>query len=54
MIDKIGALDKNYDDFVGELPENDCRYGIIDLDFETSDDRETSKLVFISWNPDTD
>ena len=53
MIDKIGALDKNYDDFVGELPENDCRYGIIDLDFETSDDRETSKLVFISWNPDT-
>ena len=53
MIDKICALDKNYDDFVGELPENDCRYGIIDLDFETSDGRETSKLVFIRWNPDT-
>jgi cofilin len=36
-----------------DLPENDCRYGLIDLEFETDDGRPTSKLVFISWNPDT-
>lgn len=53
VIEKKGDLSKTYDDFVAELPENDCRYGIIDLDFDTSDGRKTSKLVFISWNPDT-
>merc|ERR1711862_658662 len=52
-IDKKGALDLEYDDFVSDLPETDCRYGLIDLDFETDDGRPTSKLVFISWNPDT-
>lgn len=52
-IEKKGGLDKGYDDFVGDLPENDCRYGLIDMDFETDDGRPTSKLVFISWNPDT-
>jgi len=53
VIEKIGDLSKTYDDFASELPENDCRYGLIDLDFDTSDGRKTSKLVFISWNPET-
>ena len=53
VIEKTGDLSKTYDDFIAELPENDCRYGLIDLDFETSDGRNTSKLVFFSWNPDT-
>jgi len=52
-IEKRGAIEKTYDDFCSELPENDCRYGLIDLEFETDDGRPTSKLVFISWNPDT-
>lgn len=52
-IEKRGAIEKTYDDFCAELPENDCRYGLIDLEFETDDGRPTSKLVFISWNPDT-
>uniref|UniRef100_A0A7S2IF81 ADF-H domain-containing protein n=1 Tax=Helicotheca tamesis TaxID=374047 RepID=A0A7S2IF81_9STRA len=52
-IEKKGTYDKTYDDFVGELPEDDCRYGVVDVDFESADGRETSKLVFISWNPDT-
>lgn len=53
VIEKKGSIDKGYDDFVADLPEDDCRYGIIDLEFETDDGRPTSKLVFISWNPDT-
>mmetsp|Transcript_11941 Transcript_11941/g.17401 ORF Transcript_11941/g.17401 Transcript_11941/m.17401 type:complete len:143 (-) Transcript_11941:636-1064(-) len=52
-IEKKGTIDKTYDDFVADLPENDCRYGLIEVEFETDDNRETSKLVFISWNPDT-
>ena len=53
IISKQGERSKTYDDFVEEMPENECRYGLIDIEFETDDGRPTSKLVFISWNPDT-
>jgi len=53
VIEKQGERTKTYEDFCEDLPENDCRYGLIDLEFETDDGRPTSKLVFISWNPDT-
>lgn len=53
VIEKTGERSKTYDDFISELPEKDCRYGLIDLEFETVDGRPTSKMVFISWNPDT-
>jgi cofilin len=53
VIEKTGPLASTYDDFVAALPADDCRYGLIDLEFESEDGRPTSKLVFISWNPDT-
>lgn len=52
-IEKTGERNKTFDDFVADLPENDCRYGLIDVEFETADGRPTSKIVFITWNPDT-
>jgi len=52
-IDKSGDRGSTYDDFVAVLGDNDPRYALIDLDFETKDGRPTSKLVFISWNPDS-
>jgi cofilin len=52
-IEKSGDRSKTYEDFCSDLPENGCRYGLIDLEFTTEDGRPTSKLVFITWNPDT-
>mmetsp|Transcript_12004 Transcript_12004/g.18414 ORF Transcript_12004/g.18414 Transcript_12004/m.18414 type:complete len:143 (-) Transcript_12004:198-626(-) len=52
-IEKQGARDKTFEDLVEELPENDCRYALIDLEFTSADDRPTSKLVLLTWNPDT-
>ncbi|GMI17176.1 hypothetical protein TrLO_g2814 [Triparma laevis f. longispina] len=52
-LDSTGDLDKSYEDFCEALPEDDCRYGLIDLEFQTDDGRPTSKIVFIAWNPDT-
>ena len=52
MIEKQGAREKTYEELVEELPEDDCRYVLIDLEFESADGRPTSKLVFIAWNPD--
>ena len=40
------------DDFTADLPETDCRYAVIDVEFETDDGRPTSKIVFLSWAPD--
>lgn len=51
-IDATGPRTASYEDFIKELPEKEPRYGLIDLEFETKDGRPTSKLVFISWNPD--
>ena len=53
VIDKSGERAKTYDDFCKDLPENEARYGLIDLEFQTNDGRPTSKLVFIAWIPDT-
>lgn len=52
VIAKNGERSMTYDDFVKELPENDCRYGLIDIEFEADDGRSTSKVVLISWVPD--
>jgi len=52
-IDSCGPRDATYDDFCSKLPENEARYGLIDLEFLTKDGRPTSKLVFVSWNPDS-
>ena len=51
VIEHRGERDATYADFAAQLAscENECRYGLIDLDFITKDGRETSKLVFISW-----
>jgi cofilin len=53
LIEKQGPREATYEDFVDDLPENECRYGLIDIEFESDDGRPTSKLVFITWNPDT-
>ena len=36
-----------------DLPDNNYRYAVINIEFETDEGRPTSKLVFISWNTDT-
>jgi cofilin len=52
VIDTFGERGASYDEFVSKLPPNSCRYGLFDLDYETQG-RPTSKLVFITWAPDT-
>ncbi|ODQ67859.1 cofilin [Nadsonia fulvescens var. elongata DSM 6958] len=45
---------ESYDDFLADLPENDCRYAIYDFEYETaSGEGKRSKIVFYTWSPDT-
>lgn len=53
MIEAKGGKEKTYEDFCNELPENEPRYGLVDLEYKTNDGRPTSKLVLITWNPDS-
>ncbi|KAG5646522.1 cofilin [Asterophora parasitica] len=43
---------QNYDDFVGDLPETECRWAVYDFEFEKEDGGKRNKISFISWSPD--
>jgi len=40
----------DYDDFLVDLPENECRWAVYDFEFEKEGKR--NKLLFYSWSPD--
>jgi cofilin len=42
-----------YEDFVNQLPPNDCRYAIYDFHFDTGKAGQREQLIFIVWCPDT-
>ncbi len=41
--------DKSFDEFLGNLPADECRYAVYKMDFTTNDGRSNTKLVQISW-----
>ena len=49
---KVSESD-NWDEFVAEMPADECRYALYDINFQTKDGRDGNKLVMISWAPDT-
>lgn len=49
IVTKFG---KSYEEFVQNLPKNDCRYATINFHFK-KDGKDLSKLIFINWAPDT-
>ncbi|KAK7202525.1 cofilin [Myxozyma melibiosi] len=47
------STSSSYDDFIGELPENDCRYAVYDFEYELGAEGKRSKICFYIWSPDT-
>ncbi|MDT0616123.1 actin-binding ADF family protein [Streptomyces lancefieldiae] len=41
-----------YDDFIADLPETECRWAVYDLEFEKDGAGKRNKIVFYSWSPD--
>ena len=52
-IDAAGEKEKTYDDFLAAMPENEPRYAVVDVQFETDDGRPQDKIVFFLWSPDS-
>jgi cofilin len=50
-LETIGDSSKSYDDFVKSLPSNDCRYAVVNIDFELEDGGKREKLLFVNWAP---
>ena len=48
VTEKVGT-EGSFDTFVDELPADDCRYAIYDMNFTTTDGRPGNKLVSIAW-----
>lgn len=49
VTETVGPKASTFDDFLSNIPENDCRYAIYDMNFTTNDGRPGNKLVMISW-----
>jgi len=45
------SKDTDYDTFLGDLPEAECRWAVYDFEYE-KDGGKRNKLVFFSWAPD--
>merc|ERR1719152_74347 len=46
------AEGNGWDEFVKALPEDQPRYALVDVDYETDDGRPQNKLTFVYWSPD--
>ncbi|KAH9480826.1 cofilin [Psilocybe cubensis] len=44
--------DSDYDVFLADLPETECRWAIYDFEFEKEGAGKRNKIIFISWSPD--
>lgn len=52
VIDKEFGKDTKWDTFMNDhLPNDDCRYVVLDYDYQTVDGRESDKIILISWCP---
>ncbi|KAF8583127.1 actin cross-linking [Ramaria rubella] len=43
---------QSYDDFISDLPEQDCRWAVYDFEFEKEGAGKRNKICFFSWSPD--
>ncbi|ORX76955.1 putative COF1-cofilin [Basidiobolus meristosporus CBS 931.73] len=41
-----------YDDFINALPETECRYAVLDLEYEKPGEGMRNKICFYAWSPD--
>ncbi|PAA82696.1 hypothetical protein BOX15_Mlig024657g1, partial [Macrostomum lignano] len=47
------AENSTYEEFIGTLPPNECRYVVYDYKYTLDDGAKREKLLFIHWAPDS-
>jgi cofilin len=46
------SLSQSYEDFLDDLPENECRWAVYDFEYEKQEGGKRNKICFYSWSPD--
>ncbi|TFY78958.1 hypothetical protein EWM64_g5048 [Hericium alpestre] len=46
------STSRDYEEFVEELPEGECRWAVYDFEYQKGDEGKRTKLCFIMWSPD--
>lgn len=46
---KAAPPNETYEDFLHALPDGDCCYAVVNLDYQTRDLETRSNIVFFSW-----
>jgi len=49
----VESSSANWDQFVAQLPKDDCRYIVYDFHFSTGKSGDREQLIFIPWCPDS-
>jgi cofilin len=53
VVVSIGQRDKTWEDFIAQLPSNECRFGLFDLEYmDSTRNIRLGKLVFVLWAPE--
>lgn len=52
VIDKLAPKTESYEDFVGQLPADQCRYAVVDFAYEGNETGLKEVLIFVVWCPD--
>jgi len=53
VLEKSGSIGETYSDFLSKLPANDCRYAVVNVEYDAGTDGKRSKIVFVNWAPET-
>lgn len=52
IVDKTAPPSATWEDFERALPQDDCRYGFFDFEFEKDGERR-KKIIILIWCPDS-
>jgi len=43
----------DYEEFLADLPETECRWAVYDLEFKNEEGNLRNKIAFFQWSPDS-
>lgn len=46
------STSQEYEDFLTDLPENECRWAVYDLEYQKEEGGLRNKIIFFHWSPD--
>jgi cofilin len=48
IVEKTSSVNE-YEDFLGDLPEAECRWAVYDFEFLNEENSKRNKIIFYSW-----